>query len=327
MRFAFWKTSGTPAPTLASLNYALGDIAGGGQSIIATGTNCAGVTAVNIWGSTVVPSATTGTTVTFTLPAHAAGATTVSLTSPGGTSGTLAFESWSPVQVTGVDAYLDANKGVTGGLAVNTWVDQSSNARSFTQSSGANKPAQTGIVFGALPSIRFTGGQTFVALATAINLQTTGVSIFAVAKWTDTTSTTPPPGNPGNCPLTIVGDRTNAYGSFGASAGAIRSNHYTGGVVLVDRGTTFNDGVARLIGATYDASTSVKVYVGTAQQGATDVSGALVGTTTYDTIGAGYPATDGWVGDIGAVVIVAGVISGGDLTKLNSWSQQRFGTP
>lgn len=84
------------APTLTSLNYTVGDIAGGGQSIVATGTNCATVTAVNIWGSTVAPSATTATTVTFTLPAHAAGTTTVSLTGPGGTSSTLAFESWYP---------------------------------------------------------------------------------------------------------------------------------------------------------------------------------------------------------------------------------------
>lgn len=313
-------SSAVAAPTLASLNYSLGDIAGGGVSIIATGTNCATVTAVNIWGGTVAPSATTSTTVTFTLPAHAAGTTTVSLTGPGGTSATLAFESWSPAQITGIDAYLDANKGVTGGAAVSAWLDQSSNARNFVQASAPNKPAQTASQFGTLPSVRFAKEQ-WVALAAEI-ATAAGASKFAVAKWTSTDAVAA-----GNdlVPLCMIGSTLGGWGGFGASAGALQAATYP--LAAASRGSGLNDGNPRLVGVTYDAVTNMKFYLGTTQQGATSTTAAMDSRNAYDAIGNGAGSLDGFAGDLGAVIVVAGVISGGDMTKLNTWAQQRFGTP
>lgn len=322
--FSFIKSGGAvPAPTLASLNYAQGDIAGGGQSIIATGTNCAGVTLVNIWGGTVVPTATTATTVTFTLPAHALGSTTVSLTSPGGTSGTLAFESWSPVQVTNISAYLDADKGVTGGAAVSAWLAQDAGAKNFTQATGANKPAQVASVFGSLPAIRITT-QTQYVQTSDVSVNATGLSCFAVAKWT--AGTTGQTFN--NSPLTIVGDVNGSTFAFGASAGQIDSRHYGSlGNQVVQRGSGLNTGAAFLIGATFDTTSNAKCYLGATQQGATATdAGGLDGSSVYSSIGSGYNPDNGFIGDLGAVIIVLGVISGGDLTKLNAWAQQRFGT-
>ena len=323
----------SPAPTLASANYQQGDIAGGGQSIVLTGTNMSTVTSVTIAGASVSPTGTTATTVTFTLPAHAAGTGfTVSVTNPGGTSGTLAFEYWSPVQITGIDAYLDANKSVTGGASVSAWLDQSANSRNFVQATGGNQPAQTSSVFGALPSIRFNGTQ-WVAVSPPDNIASggTGRSFFAVMKQASSANrTTPANAGVGNAPYQIIGDRVNGYGGLGMANGVITDNYYTGAYFTTSRGSGLNDSNPHLVGATDDTvggNTTVRVYLGASQQGAGNVNAQILSASTYDTIGLGYSTGDGFVGDLGAVVVVAGVIASGDLAKLNKWSQQRWGTP
>jgi len=307
------------APTLASLNFALSDIAGGGTALVATGTNCTGVTAVNVWGTTVTPTATTATTVTFTAPAHAAGTTTVSLTAPGGTSGTLAFESWSPSQITGISAYLDSNKGLTTTPPfVTTWIDQSSNARSFGQSVGANRPTQVASVFGNLPSINFVP-QAWVELSPKVVLAS-GLSFFAVGKWTAVAGS-------------IISDNIQDYDRLmlGASGSLDFFCYDSAGATptTTNRGTALNTGTARLVGVTSDTTPSVKLYSGTTQLGATATPAGGYPTTAggYSAVGNQFAGGNGFAGDLGAVVAVNGVISAGDLTKLNAWSQQRFGTP
>lgn len=323
--FAFWKSGAAgAAPTLASLNFSLGDTAGGGQAVVATGTNCASVTSVTIFGNVVAPTSTTATTVTFALPAHASGTGTVSLTGPGGTSGTLSFEYWTPSQATGVDAHLDANKGVTAvATAVGTWVDQSANARSFGQATGANKPTQVAAVFGSLPCIRMTP-QQWVRLATKIT-QAAGRSVFWVGKWTSADAAA---ADTNNTPLTVVGDSTGGvYTCVGASAATVALQQFSAGPTLYTKGSGLNDGNARLVGWTHDhTSGDAKAYVGATQAGTTAAAiGYQTGFNGYDSIGVGFGDVDGFAGDLGAVVIVNGVISGGDLTKLYAWSQQRFG--
>ncbi len=315
------------APTLASLNYAQADIAGGGQSLVATGTNCAGVTAVNVWGTTVTPSSTTATTVTFAAPAHASGTTTVSLTSPGGTSGTIAFESWSPGQITGVDAYLDSNKGVTASAgAVGTWVAQDAGAKSFSQAVAVNKPTQVASVFGALPSIRLSSTPTQWVRMAAVQVLASGLSWFFVAKYTSTRAVVT---STNNVPLTVFGNSTGGvYNASGASNGNLGYQQYIAGNNQYAAGSGLNDGNARLLGWTHDTGGNLKGYVGATLQGAgfTGVT-YQTGFDGYDTIGAGYTDVDGFAGDLGAVISVSGIISAGDLTKLNAWAQQRFGTP
>lgn len=323
--FAFWKVAGAAAPTLASLNYSLADIAGGGQSIIATGTNCAAVTAVNIWGATVAPSATTATTVTFTAPAHAAGTTTVSITSPGGTSGTLAFESWSPLQITGIDAYLDANKGVTATPpAVSAWLDQSVNARNFTQATGAARPTQTASQFGALPSIRFGGAQV-MTLAAVVALSG-GKSIFAVAKWSASVAGNPYPG------MAFVGEVIGGYASFGTDAGGIALQQYDSAGAIQHysgpRGSGLATGTPQLVGLTVDTVSNEKFYVGATQAGTTVSPGVVDDiANAYSSVGDTFASTSPLTADVGAIIVVSGIIASGDLTKTNRWSQQRFATP
>ncbi len=314
-----------PDPEPCVLAPALADTDGGGGRVVVTVSDATRVTGVTLGGAPLTALAVDDATHVSGVPGpHAAGVVDVELegvaTCPG------AFEYWTPAQIAGVDVYLDAAKGIAGDGPVASWTDQGPNARVFAQADAAHRPTRTAAAFGELPSIRFVP-QQFVRLAAPVALDAAGSSIFAVARWTATTDVTPPPGNPGNVPLTIVGDGTNGYGAFGAKGGQIESNHYVGGPVLVDRGEGLNDGVARLIGATHDTRVETKIYVGNEQQGVDDNSAALVGLNTYDTIGAGWPGADGWDGELGAVVIVAGVIAVGDRTKLDLWAQQRWGTP
>lgn len=88
------------APVIASLNYSQGDITGVGASIVVTGTYLTSATAVTIGGNSATITANDATTVTFTLPSHAAGNVDVTVTTAGGTSNALTFEYWSPAQLT-----------------------------------------------------------------------------------------------------------------------------------------------------------------------------------------------------------------------------------
>ncbi len=303
---------------------ALGDTAGGGGRVVVTVPDTAGVATVTLGGAPLTDLVVIdGTRVSGVPGPHAAGVVDVTL--DGVAACPSAFEYWTPAQITGIDAYLDADKGIAGDGPVATWGDQGPNARVFGQADPGRQPVRTANAFGYLPSVRFTPSQ-FVKLGAPVPLEA-GSSIFAVARWTATTNAFPAPGNAGNVPLTLVGDGTSAYGSFGAQGGAVASNHYTGSAILVTGGEALNDGVVRLIGATYDSTVTTKIYVGNAEQGVDHTSAALIGLNTYDTIGAGYPGADGWDGDVGAVVIVAGVISVEDRTKLDVWAQQRWGTP
>lgn len=326
-------TAAVAAPTLTSLNFTQGDTAGGGLSIVGTGTNLTGASDVLIGGNHVAPTSSTATTVTFVLPAHAAGVVSdVAVTTPGGTSSPpLLFEYWTPAQVTGVDIYLDANKGVTISLgAVTDWIDQSGNGRHFTQGTGANRPTQPSNVFGSLPSIHCSP-QQWVGLASRVPLSS-GLSVFAVAKWTSSDNSAAGAAF-GNAPLSLVSEDLGSIVNhlLGASADALQYGNNNGAWVTYNRGSGLNTGNPIMIGWTHNSSTNdLKAYSGGAQLGTT-IAGVVYQTGAfpagYNVVGTDFLDEDGWDGDIGAVVVVQGIISGGDLTKLNAWSQQRWGTP
>lgn len=289
---------------------ALGDPAGGGERVVVTVDTSTGVTSAALGGVSLTDLRIEDDAHVSGVPGpHDAGVVDVTVNDVVGAG---MFEYWSPAQIPDVDLYVDAQKGFSGA----SWLDQGPKARELTQPDPGRQPT---LVDGLL---HFVPDQ-FLRLATASELAG-GSSIFAVARWTATTDTVD---YASNAPLTIVGDQTNGYGAFGAKGGEIESNHYVGGAALVHRGSGLNDGVLRLIGATYDTGTTTQIYVGNEQQGADDKTAPLLGLNTYDTIGSGYPPADGWDGDLGAVVIVPGVLDQDERTKLDLWAQQRFGTP
>jgi hypothetical protein len=317
------------APTVASVSPAVADTAGGGGIVTITGANLTGASGVTL-GGTAATSVTVvnATTITCVPGARAAGASlSILVTTPAGTNGAnTLFEYWTPSQMTGIGGYYDANKSAS----TSSWADQSATAGSATQATGAQQPVVTASSFGALPGMTFDGVKRM--LLASKRTQASGRSVFAVTKWLSSVSTTT--AYVGNAPLVMVGESgANVQGSFGASAGSIEYADASSGSPHNIRGsTTLNDNVARLVGVTHNSSTNVaKLYVGATQQGAdAAITAPYDSRWGWDAIGCGFLAGgdgDGFIGTLGAVIVLDQVAAGSDLTKLNAWARQRFGTP
>ncbi|MGF6889550.1 hypothetical protein ABIA39_008994, partial [Nocardia sp. GAS34] len=82
---------GSAVPTLTSINPASGSAAGG-ATVMLTGTNLTGVTAVSFGGTPATSfTVNSSTQITAVTPAHSAGTVSVTVTTPGGTSNGVAF--------------------------------------------------------------------------------------------------------------------------------------------------------------------------------------------------------------------------------------------
>lgn len=313
-------------PTISSLNFTVGDPAGAGQSVIITGTNCSTVSACTFGGTSATITGQTATTVTVTLPAHAAGLVDVVITNPDGSAtATNGFEYWEPKQISSIVACWDAEKGVTDSSGVTDWLDQSGNAHDLTEST--NKFTYTPSAFGSLHGLTSTGNKL---LSTSRVVQNSGRSVFWVAKYTSTKSTRLE--YAGNAPLTVIGDASGSVNNnAGHDAGTLCYMNYDGVTpwASTTRGSSLNDDTTRLYGWTHDTSGNLKAYVGTSQQGTTASQVYDTTAAAFNTIGQGFGGLllDGFAGTIAMALVVNAIISGADLTKLNAWSQQRWGTP
>jgi hypothetical protein len=310
---------------VSAVNHGRVDIAGGGQRVVVTVNSSVGCSAITAGGVAFTSFAIDDATHVSGVPgAHAAGVVDVVVTNLGGlsTGGTGLIEYWSPLQITGVTRYFDSNKGVTdaGAGKVSSWVDQTGAADDATQATGANQPTQTASVFGTMPSIKFTPEQWLDATGEATM---TPWSIFSIMKTVSAAAVggaTTPAFNVAQC---ILGG--SGWSSFGVDGGTVAVKVFD--VALETFTGAVNDGTAHLIGVTDDGTPSRQGYVDGSAAGAPS---ALAGDENFywDHIGDGVGNVDGFDGDIGAIITLgATVISGGDLTALNEWSQQRFGTP
>lgn len=316
------------APVLSALSHEVADPVGGGQEVVITGLGLLGVSIVDFGGAGAAFAVDSDTQIRAVPPAHAIGVVNVTVTSPAGTSNALAFEYWSPAQLAGIDGYFDSRKGVAlTGSEVDTWEEQS---RLAAYSSLGTKPLLVSDVLGAgVPAVRFTDGLSAVS-GTWRGLPS-GSSRFWVAKYTSEDDTFD--AYAGNLPLTVVGDGTGGvYTNAGMLGGQLAMTQYPpfwDGGVGVRNAAGLNDGVARLLGITHDASDDeVVAYVDGDRQG--EAIDSTPYNTTYDgwsAVGGGYPTpgADGFVGDLGAVVVVDGVIASAELTKLAAWARQSFG--
>lgn len=239
----------------------------------------------------------------------------ISICSPGSAG-------WSPLQITGVQRFLTAYAGVaTSGANVTGWTDQTAAATVYS-SAGAFRPQYDANGFGSgKPGITFTKGTHY--LEGASYTPSTGFSVFAVAKTTDNTA---PPATYVNAqPNPLVSDATGAWNwSLGLVQNTVELSRYDGSTVnhYTSAAVSANDGNPYLFGATHASGGSVNVYKNT--------SVVASGTKTYLTptitaIGTDFAYNDKFGGTIGAVVIVSGVISAGDLNKLYAWAQTYFG--
>lgn len=321
-------------PNLTSLDFDVADT-DAGDSITITGTNLSSASSCTVGGTSATITNNTSTTLTFTMPAKAAGSYNVQVTTAAGSSNTLSIEAWNPGQIANIDGYFDSRKGLTlSGSDVTVWTEQS---RSTGYNSRASfRPTKVNSVFGANPAVRMNGSQYVADSLRLLDSGTRGASVFWVGKWTSSDNTEDV--YEGNCPLTVVADSSNnIVVSWGASAGVILKKTYSGSWGQAQGGSSLNDGVTRLVGSTHDdVSNDLKFYIGATQTGGT-VSPTYSSSTGWTTIGGAYSdgltagspaiftAADGFDGDLGAVIIVHAVISSGDRTKLHTWARAGFG--
>lgn len=261
---------------------------------------------------------------------------------------------WSPLDITGVEAYVDPRLGVTvdGSNRITALVEQVDSEAMGNTFSGVGfeprpatdwLPTREANAFGSLPGIRMlpVAGPPIVA-AQWLNTPTrrgmaSGMSIFWVSKHTSTRTVA----NHGtqNLPLTVTGDSTsNVFNGFGFSGGELGCSIFTSSFVKTYRGSGYNDGTARLYGWTWSTAGDLKAYVNGAQVGATATGITYYGSlqNAWCAIGSGYRAEttgdiyggdDGFDGLLGPVVVVNGVISGADLADLYTWSRAQGWVP
>ncbi len=145
-------------PEVDSVNYSVVDTAGG-TTLIIVGENLTGGSVT--YGGTACTNVSVGiggTTITFDVPAKAAGTLydLVVTTAEGSATLTAACESWRPTTTSGLQLWLRADMGVTGTSTVDQWDDQSGNNRDFTATS-ISRPALNTTGLNGLPSIDFDG--------------------------------------------------------------------------------------------------------------------------------------------------------------------------
>ncbi len=311
------------APALSSVDYAVVNTLGS-SAITLTGTNLTNASGVTFGGTACTSVAVVNaTTVTCVTPVKAAGTYDIVLTTPGGTATlTNGAEAWYPSQITGAYAVYDSEVGVTvSGANITGWADQSGGSHDLA-SVASTWPTYVATVFGSRHAVRFAATGLQQLRLAVHRAQTTGFSHFVIAKWTSSASY--PSGHTGtyNAGLTLFSNYTSpAFNTWGASAGALDNIQFNGSDWDHDqRGSGLNDGAAHLIGVTHNQATGViKQYVGAVQQGA-DATRTYSASNGWMNFGCG-DGSDGFRGDVAFAVDVTGVISAGDLAKLNTWSQ------
>lgn len=311
---------GPPAPTVASADPDVGDTTAAHAGVMTiTGTGFVSGATVSIGGTAATSVVfVNATTITCKPPAKASGLHTIRVTNPDAQYGELVngYRAWTPAEITGLSLYLDSRKVVvTAGSDVLSWGGLSAAGTTVTRN--ANGFA-TGVASLALtPSAYFDIG--------AWQSLPSGSSKFAVVKFTSADATWD--AYEGNAPLTVVGDRSGSVNTaMGFSGGALEITQYDGAWQRAARSAGLNDGATRLVGWTHAVSGgAANAYVGETQVGSTASLTYNTVNNGYTSIGAGYSDGDGYDGELGAVVVVSGVISSTDRTRMHKWARLSFG--
>lgn len=316
-------TSGpTTVPTITSLNYSLGDIAGGGASIILTGSGFIGVGSVKFGTTNASFVIDSDSQITATLPAHAAGSVSVTAVNDVGASNGISFEYWSPAQLT-PKAWSRGPNYTSGGGASGVFTDSGSLADNFVQVVAGLIPAE-GNVSLRPPVPQFDGSDDFLSNTTAWSTAV-GASFFIWVLFFANTAVTDPVTYHGN----LLGDTSNAevgvdIGASGFSATILEGAavYQSSGYVPCSTGA-WHLGLLQCDAAATGAEGMVAVDNGawTTFAVAGGYGPAAAGVIT---LGKGYEARylDGYEADVG---IVDGTVSAGNITKLRLYCNQRYG--
>jgi uncharacterized membrane protein len=138
----------TAAPAVSSIspNAGLAGSAGGGESVVITGANLSGATAV-MFGSTAATAfiVNSGTKVTATDPIESAGTVNVTVTTPGGTSTTVAGDQFTYVNTPTVSSISPIDGPTAGSTSV-----------TITGTNFSAGDASTAVTFGGLSGTHVT---------------------------------------------------------------------------------------------------------------------------------------------------------------------------
>ena len=337
-KFARWKIArfgGGPAlgsPWLSSSFNSSGNASNlfdtlGGDVVTVQGITLSGLTSVTLGGTVITITPISSTSFSFVMPAKAIGVYALIATNSVGSSPPMPIEAWDPGAIAGIDGYFDARKGIVYATAPNmaSWTEQSRNDMLYTAYTGGTAPTAVANVFGTKPSVRSVAGNSGFYKGAARSLTANGRSCFWVAKTTNVDAVVD--AYAGNSPMTIVGDASGGiYCAGGMSSGSVDVTQYSAGSWTHKQfGGGLTDGNAHLAGFTHDTSGNIRGY----QDGQLLTAAANVpygaSNNEWSSIGIGYSGADGFIGDMGAVVVVAGVISATDYAKLTKWASQTWG--
>lgn len=336
-------------PVLDSLNYSQGDVLGGGEDIVITGTDLTDVTDV-LFGEESAAFVVDGPTqITATLPAHVAGSVDVTVDSPGGTSNGLAFEFWAPTTEASCTLLLEApDYDGTAWTARydakvgNTWVKTNAGLTAVPASGGAAAPAGAGGGGGGGDGTCGLKASTATwddYLSATASTRKSG-SVLEVASSTTTQQLSA--GTPYNGPASIC---SQAFGVFGINHG----NQSSGAGDKATMAYTHDDGDFNVLEVVHDSTAllcTITRAAAVASGGTHDLSinGAIAGDNYASTDGNGFTTAFGalnvllfqkldddnatgqdFAGLAKAYSIFNVKISDAVLTKCYKWSQQRHG--
>lgn len=312
------KTNGftyvSAAPTLTSSNYTQGDTAGGGQSIVLTGSGFTGVTGAGgvtfLGTNATVYTVDSDTQITAVLPAHAAGAGNIVVTHPtNGASNALAFEYWSPASLTTTGWWRASYSG-------SPWADGSGNARDLAE---ATNPPATGAAQGGYTPSDFDGTNDKLSNATDItSFVATGagtiVALFAADTAVAATGNT-------YDDATIIRDGNTDLGLSFTTSG-VTAYAYSGGYKQVPVACAA-DSAYRLAMMRWD-STNLGLTLNSAAESTTPC-GALTVMTGNVIAGQGYLGSKYFDGRLLELFCIASKLADADYTKTRKYCQQRYG--
>ncbi len=307
---------------LSSLNYTVGDIAGGGASIVLTGTGFTDATDVKFGTTSATFVVDNSTQITATLPAHAAGSVSVTVVNAAGASNGISFEYWTPTQLSPKLWARGPNYTSTGGTAGN-FTDSGSLADNLVQASATSVPAEGNITL-RQPVPDFDGTNDFLSNATAWNTAI-GTSFFVWVLFYANSASSDPATYRGN----LIGDAGNAEIGLDIGTSGLSATLLEGGGIYRNSSFVACSTGAWHLGLLQSDSTVVgaegMIAVDNGSWSTFSVLGGygFAGPSNM-TIGKSFESRyfDGYQAEVG---VVDGTVSAANITRLRQYCNQRYG--
>ena len=223
--------------------------------------------------------------------------------------------------------YDAVDKNVHSGDFEQTWADSSGNSRDLTRTT---QPATTAGWNGtAIPQFTREGvlfsdtdNCCFSLTRAGFNLYTTGLTVLATIKTTDTGAGSPGGSYEGDPAVCIMGDSTGGVGcGFGIHGGKVRATFYQGGWHLYDSATSVNDGKWHQIAFTRDAGNPSRLVIYIDGEIDFESSGAYNSNAwAWDRIGRGYSIYDQYSGYLRNVAVWSKTLTSAEIREI--WNAQ-----